>query len=76
MPILSSDDKWTITIEYDPKVGLVLPDGLIEEYVAKLISRIKNNEPIYLIVGGELIIDYLRVAVKQGKIDCNDIIFK
>ena len=72
----SNDNKWTITIEYDPEIGLVLPDGLIEEYVNRIVRRIQNNEPMYITVGGELIIDYLRLAVKQGKIDCNDIIFK
>ena len=61
-----------IEIRYDPDNGLVFPDNKVESFVNNF--NILGRD-IYVCVGSALIIDYFRLAVKKGKISCNDIVF-
>jgi len=64
-------------IVYDDLIGHVMPDGLVEHYVDEVITQFKREDIEQLLIfGNQIPIDYFRLAVKKGKINCNDIVFR
>jgi hypothetical protein len=62
-----------ITLEYDSMEGLALPEGKICDFVDQFIVD-NNDKDIKLVYSQELILDYFRLAIVQGRLDYNNIL--
>jgi predicted ATPase len=62
-----------ITITYDADNGHSVPDNRAEHYVRILIAQHKCGYDREALIGSELIINYLRVAIAEGKITPDDV---
>lgn len=67
-----------IIVIYDPLNGYTVPDGQVANVYNSYIQNIKivDDQPIMLTVGHSLPIDYFRLAIKNGQINCEDIVFR
>jgi ferredoxin-NADP reductase len=69
-----------IRIVYDAELGHALPDGKVRAFVDQLAKE--NNEAADLTaesvwcIGTEQIIDHIRLAIKDGKISHEQVIFE
>lgn len=64
-----------LTIVYDPIEGIVYPDGKTQDMVKVALRWIKLQDQT-LTIGSELFIQYVRVAIVAGDIDCTDVQIK
>lgn len=64
-----------IEITYDPKLGKSVPDGKVQSWVETFISDALTHNVKACKVGSELMIHAIRLAIKQGKLDHNDVVF-
>lgn len=67
-----------LTVEYDKDNGIVAPDGKLEEQVNAFVDCFHNfgKKDKHVLIANSLMISYLRVLVKKGKLDYNDVMFK
>ncbi len=70
-----------LIIEYKPMLGDFVQDALVQQYVNGLIYSFAEEQHLYpevlhRDVGSELIITGIRVAIKQGKLNQNEVIFR
>lgn len=71
-----------ITLIYDDMYGYAMPEARLEGWVNGLIKAHKgNNAPpnsrdTIIRYGQELILDYFRLAIAEGRLDHNDIQIK
>lgn len=69
-----------IIVEYNPTSDYVVPDAEVEKYVDDVLNYYKNTNPtvfgLKITVGSEIIIQAFRVAIKEGRISHNDIVFE
>lgn len=69
-----------LIVNYDPDNHFVVEDGKIEKCVNELLEMyFKTAIGVYetkITVGSELIVQYFRVAVREGKISHEDIKFE
>lgn len=62
-----------LTIIFDSLEGEVVPDGRVKDRVDRLISEYKMGQIYQVCIGSNLIMDYVRLAVKQKRISHNEI---
>jgi hypothetical protein len=62
-----------IILEYDSMDGLALPEGKICDFVDQFIVD-NNDKDVHLVCSQELILDYFRLAIVQGRLDYNNIL--
>lgn len=66
-----------ITINYDPTNGFAAPDGIVKKEVHKFLLRTEKVVDHYrLNVGSSLFINYIRLAIKAGRVDPANIKFQ
>lgn len=61
-------------IEYDSMIGDIVPDGKVQKYVDDMVLMVHNenlSSPIIIIVGSVVLLDALRVAIKEKRLDRN-----
>lgn len=65
----------TLQVRYDPLEGFTVPDGKVEGMIDEVIGEYQSGEDQELTFGNEIPIDYIRLAIKQGKINWEDVTF-
>jgi hypothetical protein len=68
-----------LIIDIDFKHGQVLPDDQVSAFVDSYIERYKSWEPLIdvsMVVGSEIIVDAVRLAIIEGKINSDNVQFK
>lgn len=67
-----------LIIEYDPILGDVEPDALIAGYINRLIHTFdyETEDTLHRIIASEIIISGIRVAIKQKRLDYNEVVFR
>lgn len=68
-----------IILKYDPYVGNTMPEGRVSQYVKETLEEYHNddnniNNQYTITFGQSLILQYFRIAVKEGRLDSGDII--
>lgn len=58
----------------NPK-AITFPDGLVEEFVEGVLQDHKNKGFVSYKIGSELILNYFRVAIKEGKLSNTELEF-
>lgn len=61
---------------YDPNGGAALRDGQVESYTKSLLDSLKAIGHGEVVIGCELVIQYIRVAIKQGEFPYENTFFK
>lgn len=66
-----------IKLYWEPKdnTSIVLADGLVESFVEKLVQLNENDRTLSYKIGSELILNYCRVAIKEGKLPHTELEF-
>ena len=59
----------TLKIRYDAINGMVVPDGNVADTIDKIINDWDNSIQDYWVIGSELLLTGIRVAIRQGRID-------
>jgi hypothetical protein len=67
-----------IILKYDPYVGNAMPEGRVSQYVKDTLAEYHNdanniNNQYTITFGQSLILQYFRIAVKEGRLDKADI---
>jgi len=59
------------------KVGKIVPDLAVTEWLEELMEQIANTPPevntISIEIGGEVMINAVRLAIKQERLNCEDV---
>lgn len=68
----------TLIVEYDPILGDHEPDALIHGYVIRMIHTFLNETEgtLHRVVANELMIMEVRVAIKQKRLNHEQVIFR
>lgn len=61
-----------ITLVYDDMYGTVMPEARVEGWVNSFIDD-HNGYDVPITYGQELILNYFRLAIVEGRLDHNDI---
>jgi len=64
-----------LTIRYS-KVGKIVPDLAVTEWLEELMEQIENTPEVNTIsieIGGEVMINAVRLAIKQERLNCEDV---
>jgi hypothetical protein len=65
-----------IEVTYDADNGIVVPDGKVRDWTHNLVNIYENNTEDYsVVIGAEIMITAIRVAVFQERISYKDITF-
>ena len=69
-----------ILLRWEPysNTGTVVPDGLVESFVENIVNLHENDLKTAGLtcdynIGNELILNYFRVAIQEGKLDHEDL---
>lgn len=63
-----------IYVRYDPNGIVSVPDGKIDFVVSAIINA-NDIDQFEIIIPNQIVIDAIRLAVKEGRIDHNNIVF-
>jgi hypothetical protein len=65
-----------ITVTYSAENAICIPDLKVDEWVDKLVETYENQTEDYsVVVGTEIMIYGIRVAIMEGRINHKDIVF-
>jgi len=64
-----------IILDLKNKDAICVPDGLVESYVEELINNyLESKKDKTIVFGNTLIVNYLRIAAKKGRIQRNQLV--
>jgi len=64
-----------VIIHYDPLNGLTFPDSRNEHLVDEIVNKYQQGQDVEVVFGNEIPIYYVRLAVKKGNLNWEDVTF-